>query len=71
MTDLPDTCERFGCTAPMATWCPICSRFFCQPHDLLPGGHACLSSMAQVFNVSRRLDDEEISAALERFRPYG
>ncbi len=67
MIDLPQLCDRAGCQAPIDTWCPICSRFFCQEHDRLPDGHLCLAAVR--FNAQRVLDADEVDQALEHFRP--
>jgi hypothetical protein len=64
---IPATCDRAGCQAPIATWCPLCVRVFCAEHDQLPDGHLCLSSVR--FNVSRQLEPDEVDQALEHFRP--
>jgi hypothetical protein len=65
---LPDQCDRAGCQAPVQTFCPICTRCFCLPHDKLPDGHVCLSAVT--FNVSRQLEPpDEVDQALEHFRP--
>jgi hypothetical protein len=42
-------------------------RCFCVEHDLLPDGHICLATFP--FNGLRRLDDDEVEAALEHFQP--
>jgi hypothetical protein len=68
VNDIPQLCDRAGCQVPVQTFCPLCTRCFCAEHDKLPDGHVCLSAMR--FNTSRVLDDDdEIEAALERFRP--
>jgi hypothetical protein len=64
---IPDTCDRAGCQAPIATYCPLCQRLFCLTHDRLPDGHVCLSSFT--FNATRVLDMDEVDQALEHFRP--
>jgi hypothetical protein len=68
VNDIPQLCDRAGCGAPVQTFCPLCSRCFCLPHDKLPDGHICLASYG-FFNVSHQLDDEEVEHALEGFRP--
>ena len=64
---IPEQCDRAGCTAPVETICPLCVRCFCVEHDQLPDGHICLAAFP--FNGLRRLDDDEVNAALEHFRP--
>ena len=62
---IPDYCQRPDCVAPVATWCPLCGGCYCLPHDELPDGHTCLST----YNVLRQIDEDEVPALLERFRP--
>ena len=64
---IPERCDRAGCQASVETWCPLCSRCFCLTHDELPDGHICLASFP--FNGLRVLDEDEVVAALEHFRP--
>jgi hypothetical protein len=64
---VPEQCDRAGCQATIATFCPLCLRCFCLEHDELPDGHVCLSAMR--FNTSRVLDDDEVADALEHFQP--
>jgi hypothetical protein len=47
---VPDTCQRFGCRAPVQTWCPLCRDFFCDDHDQLTPirRHDCLRGPAEV-----------------------
>jgi len=47
---LPDQCEQGECQQPVETWCPLCERFLCKPHDELTPTrrHDCLRGKAEV-----------------------
>jgi hypothetical protein len=47
--DVPVWCQQTGCTRPVETWCPLCDRFLCLPHDaLVPVRcHDCLGGPAE------------------------
>jgi len=70
---IPEKCERAGCFDAPVTWCVLCTRWFCGPHDDLPDGHVCLSALGSrpllVELNARLLDDDEMVEAIKHFRP--
>lgn len=39
MRDMPEFCDERACWARVETWCPLCKKFLCVPHD---ARHECL-----------------------------
>ena len=50
---VPETCQEFGCNAPVETSCPLCRGEFCHEHDeLYPRRmHWCLRGKAETETV--------------------
>jgi hypothetical protein len=50
LNSVPETCQQFGCRAPVQTWCVLCRAFFCDAHDQLTPvrRHDCLRGPAEV-----------------------
>jgi hypothetical protein len=61
--EIPILCEQDGCQRPVETYCPLCERFLCQPHDVLVPVrcHDCLGGPADD-------DDGELLSLLVRVR---
>jgi hypothetical protein len=42
--DMPEFCDVWGCWTRVQTWCPLCEKVLCVPHDT--ARHGCLGDQA-------------------------